>query len=52
MYNLLVKVLKRRLTLSDEELENFNNLIITKSLKKSCSEIKKGAISKTMNYLD
>ncbi len=49
-YNLLFKTIKGGLTLSDEDLENFNNLISTKSLKKSSSKINEGGFSKTMNY--
>ena len=50
-YNLLFKTIKGGLTLSDEDLENFNNLISTKSLKKSSSKINQNSgFSNTMSY--
>ena len=49
-YNLLFKTIKGGLTLSDEDLENFNNLISTKSVKKSSSKINNDTYSNTMSY--
>ena len=49
-YNLLFKTIKGGLTLSDEDLENFNNLIASKSVKKSSQKLSNDGFSNTMSY--
>ena len=49
-YNLLFKTIKGGLSLSDEDLENFNNLIASKSVKKASQKLTNDGFSNTMSY--
>ena len=49
-YSLLFKTIKGGLSLSEEDLENFNNLISTKSLKQSTSKASNQNFSNTTPY--